>query len=340
MSSLIEVKHLKKYYNKGEIKALDDVSVNIERGDVMVVIGPSGSGKSTLLRSLNLLEVPTAGEIDFDGVDITKKKVKNEAGKWVKLDLDKHRQKMGMVFQHFNLFPHMTILDNMTLAPIHVKHMPKAEAEQKAHALLERVGLGDRAEAYPIQLSGGQKQRVAIARALATKPKYLLCDEATSALDPTTTQAILALLKQINRTLGVTIVVITHEMRVIEQICDRVAVIDQSRIAEIGKVSEVFVNPQSDIAKALIIPNNPVASLPPCEGRRLRLVFDNRVSGEPIISRIAMDCHVPVNIVFADTRFVEGNAYGHMILELPNDERQIQAVLRFLDANHINYEED
>ena len=138
MSSLIEVKHLKKYYNKGEIKALDDVSVNIERGDVMVVIGPSGSGKSTLLRSLNLLEVPTAGEIDFDGVDITKKKVKNEAGKWVKLDLDKHRQKMGMVFQHFNLFPHMTILDNMTLAPIHVKHMPKAEAEQKAHALLER----------------------------------------------------------------------------------------------------------------------------------------------------------------------------------------------------------
>ena len=146
MSSLIEVKHLKKYYNKGEIKALDDVSVNIERGDVMVVIGPSGSGKSTLLRSLNLLEVPTAGEIDFDGVDITKKKVKNEAGKWVKLDLDKHRQKMGMVFQHFNLFPHMTILDNMTLAPIHVKHMPKSEAEQKAHALLERVGLGDRAE--------------------------------------------------------------------------------------------------------------------------------------------------------------------------------------------------
>ena len=177
MSSLIEVKHLKKYYNKGEIKALDDVSVNIERGDVMVVIGPSGSGKSTLLRSLNLLEVPTAGEIDFDGVDITKKKVKNEAGKWVKLDLDKHRQKMGMVFQHFNLFPHMTILDNMTLAPIHVKHMPKAEAEQKAHALLERVGLGDRAEAYPIQLSGGQKQRVAIVRALMMEPEVMLFDE-------------------------------------------------------------------------------------------------------------------------------------------------------------------
>ena len=210
MSSLIEVKHLKKYYNKGEIKALDDVSVNIERGDVMVVIGPSGSGKSTLLRSLNLLEVPTAGEIDFDGVDITKKKVKNEAGKWVKLDLDKHRQKMGMVFQHFNLFPHMTILDNMTLAPIHVKHMPKAEAEQKAHALLERVGLGDRAEAYPIQLSGGQKQRVAIARAMANDPAIILADEPTGALDSKTGRMVMDLFHRLNREQGKTIVLITH----------------------------------------------------------------------------------------------------------------------------------
>ena len=337
MSSLIEVKHLKKYYNKGEIKALDDVSVNIERGDVMVVIGPSGSGKSTLLRSLNLLEVPTAGEIDFDGVDITKKKVKNEAGKWVKLDLDKHRQKMGMVFQHFNLFPHMTILDNMTLAPIHVKHMPKAEAEQKAHALLERVGLGDRAEAYPIQLSGGQKQRVAIARALATRPKYLLCDEATSALDPNTTQAILRLLKQINQTLGVTIVVITHEMRVIEQICQRVAVIDQSCIAEIGNVSDVFTHPKSDIAKALILPKSPTENLPPCTGKRLRLVFDGSCSNEPVISRITLECNVPVNILFADTRIVEGSIYGHMVIDLPSDPQQFHNVLRWLEHNHISY---
>ena len=252
MSSLIEVKHLKKYYNKGEIKALDDVSVNIERGDVMVVIGPSGSGKSTLLRSLNLLEVPTAGEIDFDGVDITKKKVKNEAGKWVKLDLDKHRQKMGMVFQHFNLFPHMTILDNMTLAPIHVKHMPKAEAEQKAHALLERVGLGDRAEAYPIQLSGGQKQRVAIARALANNPKIMLCDEATSALDTRTTVSILKLLKEINASLGVTMVVITHSLAVAQKICNRIAVIDAGRIVEEGTTSEVFSNPKSPVTRELI----------------------------------------------------------------------------------------
>ena len=243
MSSLIEVKHLKKYYNKGEIKALDDVSVNIERGDVMVVIGPSGSGKSTLLRSLNLLEVPTAGEIDFDGVDITKKKVKNEAGKWVKLDLDKHRQKMGMVFQHFNLFPHMTILDNMTLAPIHVKNMPKAEAEQKAHALLERVGLGDRAEAYPIQLSGGQKQRVAIARALCMEPEIMLFDEPTSALDPEIVGEVLNVMRDLAAG-GMTMVVVTHEMAFAKNVSDKVVFMDKGVIAEASSPAEMFSNPK------------------------------------------------------------------------------------------------
>ena len=168
--SLIRVTGLKKYYNRGAIKALDDVSVDINRGDVMVVIGPSGSGKSTFLRSLNLLEEPTEGSIVFDGVDITKSKMKTADGKTVKLDIDRHRQKMGMVFQHFNLFPHKTLLDNMTLAPIKVRHMKQAEAEEKALALLDRVGLKDRAGAYPIQLSGGQKQRVAIVRALAMEP--------------------------------------------------------------------------------------------------------------------------------------------------------------------------
>ena len=251
MSSLIEVKHLKKYYNKGEIKALDDVSVNIERGDVMVVIGPSGSGKSTLLRSLNLLEVPTAGEIDFDGVDITKKKVKNEAGKWVKLDLDKHRQKMGMVFQHFNLFPHMTILDNMTLAPIHVKHMPKAEAEQKAHALLERVGLGDRAEAYPIQLSGGQKQRVAIVRALMMEPEVMLFDEPTSALDPELTGEVLGVIKQLASE-KMTMVVVTHEMSFAEAVSDRVLFMDGGCIVEQGPPAQVFENPQEERTKQFL----------------------------------------------------------------------------------------
>ena len=242
MSSLIEVKHLKKYYNKGEIKALDDVSVNIERGDVMVVIGPSGSGKSTLLRSLNLLEVPTAGEIDFDGVDITKKKVKNEAGKWVKLDLDKHRQKMGMVFQHFNLFPHMTILDNMTLAPIHVKNMPKAEAEQKAHALLERVGLGDRAEAYPIQLSGGQKQRVAIVRALMMEPEVMLFDEPTSALDPISTSKIEELATNLKE--QYTIIIVTHNMQQALRISDKTAFFLLGELIEYDDTQKLFYQPK------------------------------------------------------------------------------------------------
>ena len=329
---MIEIQNLNKTYDaaSGPITALRDINLTIEDGEIFGIIGLSGAGKSTLVRCINLLERPTSGKVVLAGQALTALPRKA---------LLHTRQSIGMIFQGFNLLEQRTVLKNVCF-PLEIAGVKKNDARKRAAELLELVGLSDRANAYPSQLSGGQKQRVAIARALATKPKYLLCDEATSALDPTTTQSILALLKQINQTLGVTIVVITHEMRVIEQICDRVAVIDQSRIAEIGKVSEVFVNPQSDIAKALIIPNNPVTSLPPCEGRRLRLVFDNRVSGEPIISRIAMECHVPVNIVFADTRFVEGNAYGHMILELPNDENQIQAVLRFLDANHINYEED
>ncbi|WP_367116650.1 amino acid ABC transporter ATP-binding protein, partial [uncultured Oscillibacter sp.] len=202
---------MKKHYNRGAIKALDGVSVDIERGDVMVVIGPSGSGKSTFLRSLNLLEEPTGGSIVFDGVDITKKKVRDAEGKLVKLDIDQHRQKMGMVFQHFNLFPHMTILDNMTLAPIKVKGMSKAAAEEKALALLDRVGLKDRAEAYPIQLSGGQKQRVAIVRALAMEPEVMLFDEPTSALDPEMVGEVLDVMKGLARE-GMTMVVVTHEM--------------------------------------------------------------------------------------------------------------------------------
>ena len=243
MSSLIEVKHLKKYYNKGEIKALDDVSVNIDRGDVMVVIGPSGSGKSTLLRSLNLLEVPTAGEIIFDGVDITKKKVKNATGKWVKLDLDMHRQKMGMVFQHFNLFPHMTILDNMTLAPIQVKHMKKADAEKKAQELLARVGLADRADAYPIQLSGGQKQRVAIVRALMMEPDVMLFDEPTSALDPEMVGEVLEVMKELAQE-GMTMVVVTHEMGFAREVGNRVLFMADGKLVEQGTPEDIFTLPQ------------------------------------------------------------------------------------------------
>ena len=241
--SLIQVTDLKKYYNKGAIKALDGVSVNIERGDVMVVIGPSGSGKSTFLRSLNLLEEPTGGSIVFDGVDITKKKVPNAQGKLVKLDIDQHRQKMGMVFQHFNLFPHMTILDNMTLAPIQVKHMDKAAAEEKALALLDRVGLKDRAGAYPIQLSGGQKQRVAIVRALAMEPEVMLFDEPTSALDPEMVGEVLEVMRQLAQE-GMTMVVVTHEMGVAREVGNRVLFMADGKLLEEGSPAEIFGSPQ------------------------------------------------------------------------------------------------
>ncbi|MDY3690482.1 MAG: amino acid ABC transporter ATP-binding protein [Dysosmobacter sp.] len=241
--SLIQVTDLKKYYNKGAIKALDGVSVNIERGDVMVVIGPSGSGKSTFLRSLNLLEEPTGGSIVFDGVDITKKKVPNAQGKLVKLDIDQHRQKMGMVFQHFNLFPHMTILDNMTLAPIQVKHMDKAAAEEKALALLDRVGLKDRAGAYPIQLSGGQKQRVAIVRALAMEPEVMLFDEPTSALDPEMVGEVLEVMRQLAQE-GMTMVVVTHEMGFAREVGNRVLFMADGKLLEEGSPAEIFGSPQ------------------------------------------------------------------------------------------------
>ena len=241
--SLIQVTDLKKYYNKGAIKALDGVSVNIERGDVMVVIGPSGSGKSTFLRSLNLMEEPTGGSIVFDGVDITKKKVPNAQGKLVKLDIDQHRQKMGMVFQHFNLFPHMTILDNMTLAPIQVKHMDKAAAEEKALALLDRVGLKDRAGAYPIQLSGGQKQRVAIVRALAREPEVMLFDEPTSALDPEMVGEVLEVMRQLAQE-GMTMVVVTHEMGFAREVGNRVLFMADGKLLEEGSPAEIFGSPQ------------------------------------------------------------------------------------------------
>ncbi len=241
--SLIQVTDLKKHYNHGAIKALDGVTVDINQGDVMVVIGPSGSGKSTFLRSLNLLEEPTAGSIVFDGVDITKKKIRNAQGKMVKLDIDQHRQKMGMVFQHFNLFPHMTIMDNMTLAPIKVKHMPKDQAEKKALALLDRVGLKDRAGAYPIQLSGGQKQRIAIVRALMMEPQVMLFDEPTSALDPEMVGEVLEVMKELAQE-GMTMVVVTHEMGFAREVGNRVLFMADGKLLEQGSPSDIFENPQ------------------------------------------------------------------------------------------------
>ena len=242
--NLIEVKDLKKYYHGGAIKALDGVSTDIHPGDVCVVIGPSGSGKSTFLRSLNLLEEPTGGAIIFEGTDITKKKYKDENGETVRLDIDKLRQKMGMVFQHFNLFPHMTILENMTLAPMKVKGMSKEAAEQKALELLDRVGLKDRANAYPIQLSGGQQQRVAIVRALAMEPNVMLFDEPTSALDPEMVGEVLDVMKKLAEE-GMTMVVVTHEMGFAREVGNRVLFMADGMLIEEGTPEDIFDHPKS-----------------------------------------------------------------------------------------------
>lgn len=236
--NLIQVIDLKKHYNNGAIKALDGINVNIKRGDVMVVIGPSGSGKSTFLRSLNLLEEPTAGQILFDGVDITDKKV----------NINLHRQHMGMVFQHFNLFPHKTIMENMTMAPIKVKGMKKPEAEEKAQALLERVGLGDRGNAYPVQLSGGQKQRVAIVRALMMEPDVMLFDEPTSALDPEMVGEVLEVMKELAHD-GMTMVVVTHEMGFAREVGNRVLFMADGMLMEEGTPDEIFNHPKCDRLK-------------------------------------------------------------------------------------------
>ena len=240
---LIQVRSLKKYYNNGTLHALDDVTVDVNKGDVMVVIGPSGSGKSTLLRSLNLMEEPTDGEIIFHNIDITKKSFINKHGKKEKVDINLHRQKMGMVFQHFNLFPHKTILENMTLAPIKVLNMPKAQANEKALALLKRVGLEDRAGAYPIQLSGGQKQRVAIVRALMMEPEVMLFDEPTSALDPEMVGEVLDVMKELARG-GMSMVVVTHEMGFAREVGNRVLFMDAGKIVEEGTPEDIFDHPR------------------------------------------------------------------------------------------------
>jgi ABC-type polar amino acid transport system ATPase subunit len=232
--ALIQVHDLKKYYNGGDVKALDGVTADICKGDVMAVIGPSGGGKSTFLRSLNLLEKPTSGSIIFDGVDITGKKV----------DLPLHRQKMGMVFQHFNLFPNKTVLDNLTMAPVKIKKQSRAEAEEKAMALLKRVGLADRAHDWPAQLSGGQKQRVAIVRALAMEPEVMLFDEPTSALDPEMVGEVLEVMKELAQS-GMTMVVVTHEMAFAREVGSRVLFMDAGKIAEQGAPADIFDHPQS-----------------------------------------------------------------------------------------------
>ena len=241
---LLQVSNLKKHYNKGAIKALDDVSVDIHKGEVVVVIGPSGSGKSTLLRSLNLMEIPTDGQIIFHNIDITKKYFINKDGKKEKVNINLHRQKMGMVFQHFNLFPHKTILENMILSPVKVLKMPKEQAIEKALGLLKRVGLEDRAGAYPIQLSGGQKQRVAIVRALMMEPEVMLFDEPTSALDPEMVGEVLEVMKELAND-GMTMVVVTHEMGFAKEVGSRVLFMDEGKLLEQGTPEKIFNSPEN-----------------------------------------------------------------------------------------------
>ena len=328
---MIELQNLSKIYSSpaGDVEALRDVSLRIEDGEIFGIIGLSGAGKSTLVRCINLLERPTAGKVLIDGKDLTA---------LPRSELLQTRRTISMIFQGFNLLEQRSVLKNITF-PLEISGVSQSKAKARAQELLEVVGLEDKAAAYPAQLSGGQKQRVAIARALATQPRYLLCDEATSALDPNTTHSILELLRSINQTLGVTIVVITHEMKVIDQICDRVAVIDQSRIAEVGKVSEVFTSPSSDIARELILPQGR-AAIDTTGGKKIRLIFDSSVSQEPIISRMTLDCQAPVNIIFADTREYDGVIFGHMILELPRDEHQADKILTWLKNSPVEWREE
>ena len=330
-NELIRIEHLSKVFNgsAGRIVALDDINLSIEKGDIFGIIGLSGAGKSTLVRCMNLLETPTEGRVIFDGKNLMDMPRK---------ELLTTRQSIGMIFQDFNLMAQRNSIKNVCY-PMEVAKVPKKDAEKRALELLELVGLSDRAKSYPSQLSGGQKQRVAIARALAMNPKVLLCDEATSALDPNTTRQILELLRRINRELGVTIVVITHEMKVIETICNRVAVLDQSHVVEEGPVREVFIHPQSKMARQLILPQQegPVEF---SDSNCLRIVFDGYSSYEPVISNLALECRAAVNILYANTRNVDGKAMGQMLLQLPQDETTVARVKQWLTDRKITYKEE
>ncbi len=328
---MIELIDLSKTYTDRvySVDALRDISLRIEDGEIFGIIGLSGAGKSTLVRCINLLETPTSGKVIIDGDSMTELSKK---------ELLLKRRSISMIFQGFNLLEQRTVLRNVTF-PMEIAGVKRADCEKKAMELLKLVGLEEKADTYPAKLSGGQKQRVAIARALATDPKYLLCDEATSALDPNTTRSILELLRRINRELGVTIIVITHEMKVIDQICDRVAVIDHSRIAEMGRVEDVFTNPQSDIARELILPQDR-AALETSGGTRIRIIFDGTESTEPLISKMVLECQAPVNILFADTKEYDGIIYGHMIVELPTDERQADKIRAWLQASPVRWKEE
>lgn len=317
--TLIAVKNLVKEYGNG-VRALDQIDLEIGRGDIFGIIGMSGAGKSTLVRCLNNLEKPTEGTVEIQGRDLSKMKGRT---------LRKERQKISMIFQHFNLLMQKNVLDNICF-PLEIAGVKKKQAKERARELLEIVGLSDKAKSYPAQLSGGQKQRVAIARALTNNPDILLCDEATSALDPQTTQSILELLQTINKEYGITIVIITHEMSVVQKICNKVAILEKGKLAEVGAVTKIFANPESAVAKKMLFGDE--GETKEMKGKHLiRVVFSENSSFEPVIGNMILHFKQPVNILYADTKDIQGTATGEMILQLPDQPEiaeQMSAYLR------------
>lgn len=330
MEPIITLNHVCKTFTTadGEVTAVNDLNLTINRGDIFGIIGLSGAGKSTLVRCLNLLERPTQGQVLVNGKDLTTLSSKQ---------LRESRRKIGMIFQHFNLLMQRTVLDNVCF-PMELAGVKKKEARKKALELLDTVGLADKAKAYPAQLSGGQKQRVAIARVLAADPEILLCDEATSALDPQTTKAILALLKEINEKMGITIVVITHEMAVVQAICNRVGVLEKGVLVEQGDVEQLFRNPQTSAAKNLIY-NGTSYKESITAGRKVRITFEGNSSFEPILGNIILECKTPVNILYANTQNVHGKAVGQMILQLPEEKELADRFVEYFHQKNLGVEE-
>lgn len=341
---MIALQHVSKVFagsdKTKQVHAVDDVSLTIQDGDIFGIIGFSGAGKSTLVRCINLLERPTSGSVEVDGQELTRMSAK---------ELRQARKKIGMIFQHFNLMPSRTIFGNVAY-PLRGSGLSKEEIRAKVHSLLELVGIADKENAYPSQLSGGQKQRVAIARALANDPKILLCDEATSALDPQTTKAILSLLHHLNQTLGITIVVITHEMAVVKEICNRVAVMDHGKVVEEGTVFSVFATPKEPITRdfikttsnlqkieELIADDSPVVALKPGE-RIVRLSYVERNPSEPLISLITQKFGITLNIIFADVEIVQNAPIGGTVAIFSGDSGQIDAALTYLKEKNVGVE--
>ena len=330
--SIIQIQHLSKTFGDGTeaVHALEDINLDILQGEIFGIIGLSGAGKSTLVRCMNLLERPTSGTVVVDGQNMTELSEKA---------LRLARRKITMIFQSFNLLMQRTCLKNVCF-PMEISGVSAAQARRRAAELLEIVGLRDKADAYPAQLSGGQQQRVAIARALATDPNVLRSDEATSALDPTTTASILDLLKDLNQKLGVTVVVITHQMSVIEDICTRVAILDGGVVAEQGDVQEIFSNPSTDAARRLVYPGGVTPAQYPASTHVIRISFNGGTAYDPLIASLAIDCGVKVNILGADTRNVGGKAIGTMLLGLPEDPNESAKALSYIRAQkNITVEE-